>query len=152
MKEGLVRTNDRRSRECGTGAPACRYAPADGDNPLGLCIDHLAESRRACGIPDPVLCPACNPISVFAHGRYVTVPGAMCFACNATNGGTVPSAEHRADARRDMHARMLVLWREGDRGPEWVALLARCPEDLRERVHAAIAKANAAIAQQSPPV
>lgn len=133
MRQPLVRAeNDSRDRECGNGSPACHYAPAHGDNPLGLCVGHLAEHRARCGIPAPAECPACNPIAVYAVGRYVTIVGAMCFSCNRTNGGTVPSEEHRTDAAREMRARLLTLWREGDRGPEWAALLARCPAPMRE--------------------
>lgn len=136
MRSDLTRDpNDPRFAECRNGSPPCRYAPAPGDNPLRLCDGHLREHRALCGIPEPPECPACNPISVFAHGRYVVVPGAMCFACDRTNGGTVPSAQHRHDAAREMRARLLVLWREGDRGPEWAALLARCPAPMRAAFH-----------------
>lgn len=121
-------------RNCGDGSPACQRAPArdSGDNPLGLCDEHLTAHRARCGIPEPARCPACNPITVWVGGRYVVVVGAMCFACDRTNGGTVPSAQHRHDAAREMRARLLDLWREGERGPEWAALLARCPERMRE--------------------
>jgi hypothetical protein len=123
---------DRRFAECGNGSPPCHYAPAPGPNPLGLCDAHLEEHNARCGIVAPPLCPACDPISVFDHGRWVAVVGAMCFTCNRTNGGTTPSEQHRREAAASMRARLLTLWREGDRGPEWAALLARCPERMRE--------------------
>lgn len=135
MRQPLVRSeNDSRDRECGNGSPPCHYAPArdSGDNPLGLCDTHLSAHRKFCGIPEPARCPACNPLSVWAHSRYVTLPGAMCFACGMSNGGTVASAQHRHEAAASMRARLLVLWREGERGPEWAALLARCPAPMRE--------------------
>ena len=134
MRQPLVRSeNDARDRECGDGTPPCHYAPShDVDNPLGLCDAHLAAHRARCGIPEPARCPACNPITVWVGGRYLVVVGAMCFACDRTNGGTVPSAQHRHDAAREMRARLLALWRDGDRSPEWEALLARCPAPMRE--------------------
>ncbi len=135
-----------RLRNCGEGAPACQRAPArpvnPADNPLGLCEEHLSAHRERCGIPAPVECPACHPISVFAHGRYVVVPGAMCFACGLSNGGTVANERHRRDAAASMRARMLTLWSAGDRGPEWVALMVRCPPTMREAFEARIAKAS----------
>ncbi len=146
MRQPLVRSeNDSRDRECGNGSPPCHYAPAhdSGDNPLGLCEEHLTVHRARCGIPEPERCSACHPISVYAHGRYVVIPGVMCFACNRTNGGTVPSEEHRRDAAYQMRLRMLLLWRAGDRGPEWVALMARCPAHMRAAFEARLAKVTA---------
>ncbi len=125
---------DSRSRECGDGAPPCPRAPAhDPNNPLSLCPEHLAAHRARLGLAAPVECPACNPIAVMVRGVYVTVPGAMCFACGLANGGTVANEQHRRNARAKMIARLAVLLGEGDSGPEWVALLARCPADVRER-------------------
>jgi hypothetical protein len=143
MRQPLVRSeNDSRDRECGTGSPPCHYAPAhdSGDNPLGLCDEHLREHRARCGIPEPERCPACNPITVYAHGRHVVVPGAMCFTCDRTNGGTVPSSQHRYEAAAEMRARLLFLWGAGDRGPEWTALMARCPPQMRDAFERRIAK------------
>jgi hypothetical protein len=137
-----------RLRNCGDGTPACARSPArpvnPADNPLGLCEEHLTAHRKRCNIPEPVECPACNPICVMVAGRYVVIPGAMCFACNATNGGTVASEQHRREAAAEMRARMLLLWRAGDRGPEWVALMARCPPQMREAFEARLAKVTPA--------
>lgn len=133
MRSDLVRSNDRRSRECSNGDPPCQYAPSpDADNPLGLCDGHLSEHRARCGIVEPEPCPACNPVGVLVDGRLTFLVGAMCFTCDRTTGGTVPSAQHRHEARRDMRARLLALFRTGDRGAEWAALLARCPAEMRE--------------------
>ncbi len=133
MRSDLTRSpHDPRWAECGNGDPRCHLAPAPGDNPLRLCDGHLREHRARCGIPEPAECPACNPCAVYAHGRYVTIVGVMCFTCNRTNGGTIPSEGHRRAAAYEMRSRMLTLWREGDRGPEWAALLARCPAHIRE--------------------
>ncbi len=144
MRSDLVRTNDRRSRECSNGDPSCQYAPAPGDNPLGLCDGHLSEHRVRCGIPEPPQCPACNPIAVMAAGRLVFPVGGMCFTCGLTTGGTAPSARHTWDARQKMTRRLAELFRSGDRGPEWGALLARCPADIRERIERALAKSTTA--------
>lgn len=132
---------DSRSRECSNGSPRCTLAPAPAEgNPLGLCSDHLTEYRKRCGIPEPVQCPACNPCAVWDHSQWVTICGAMCFACGLTNGGTVASASHRFEARGKMIARIAALLAAGDRGAEWVALLARCPADVRERAERRIAE------------
>lgn len=144
MRSDLVRSNDRRSRECSNGEPSCQYAPAPGDNPLGLCDGHLSEHRKRCGIPEPALCPACNPVHVIVRGVMVFPVGAMCFACGLTTGGTAPSARHVWEARQKITRRLAELFRAGDRGPEWVALLARCPSDIRERIALALAKSTAA--------
>jgi hypothetical protein len=147
MRSDLTRDpNDPRFAECGNGSPPCRYAPAPGGhvvNPLGLCDGHLSEWRARCGIPEPACCPACNPIAVFDHGRWEVIPGAMCFTCGTTNGGTVPSEQHKREAAAEMRARMLILWRTGDRGPEWVALMARCPAPIRAAFEARLAKVAA---------
>jgi hypothetical protein len=129
---------DSRSSECKNGSPPCTYAPAPGDNPLGLCDTHLSEHRVRCGIPEPAQCPACNPVHVIVRGVMVFPVGAMCFACNKTTGGTVPSGENIHRARHLMTRRLAELFRSGDRGPEWVALLARCPADIRERIGVAL--------------
>jgi hypothetical protein len=145
MRSDLTRSpHDPRFVECGDGEPRCQRAPDrdSGDNPLGLCADHLSAHRKRCKIPEPVKCPACNPISVYAHGRYVVIPGVMCFACNRTNGGTIPSEEHGRYAAYQMRARMLILWSAGDRGPEWVALMARCPAHMREAFERRIARVS----------
>jgi hypothetical protein len=148
MRSDLTRDpNDRRFAECGNGSPPCRYAPAPGGhvvNPLGLCDTHLREWRAHCKIPEPVECPACNPITVYDRGRHVVIPGAMCFACGTTNGGTVPSEQHRREAAAEMRARMLTLWRAGDRGPEWAALMARCPPQMRAAFEARLVKVTPA--------
>jgi hypothetical protein len=144
MRSDLTRSpHDPRFVECGDGEPRCQRAPDrdSGDNPLGLCADHLSAHRKRCKIPEPVKCPACNPICVMVDGRYVVIPGAMCFACGLSNGGTVADAEHRAVAAAKMRARMLLLWGAGDRGPEWAALMARCPVHIREAFERRLTKA-----------
>lgn len=123
---------DSRSRECGDGEPSCPRAPALGLNPLGLCDEHLRAAHARAGVIDPPDCEACTPPLVLMSGRYWPIAGAMCFACGRTTGGTQASEAHRHEARRGMRARLLRLYKTGDRGPEWVALLARCPADIRE--------------------
>ena len=133
MRSDLVRGSgqDSRTRECSNGDPPCAYAVAPGVNPLGLCDGHLEAHNARCGIVAPAVCSACDPLLVTIAGQLRPVVGAMCFACGVATGGTVASPSHRHEARGKMRARMLVLSRAGDRGPEWAALLARCPEEIR---------------------
>lgn len=148
MAQPLARVDDsykedRRTRECGNGKPACRYAPDDGpDNPLGLCPGCLAKYRALLGKDAPDACPACEqtPI-VLESGKFWHPAGRMCFACGLATGGTVATEEHRAKAAGEMRGRLLELWREGSRGVEWAALLARCPAQIREAFERRIAKA-----------
>jgi hypothetical protein len=133
---------DRRTRECGNGSPACRYAPDDGpDNPLGLCTGCLATYREHLELPPPVVCATCErtPI-VLESGRLWHPAGAMCFVCGLTTGGTVATPENRAKARASMRARLGALFVAGDRGAEWAALLARCPADIREAIERRLAR------------
>ncbi len=139
MRSDLVRNDtDSRTRECGEGTPPCPRAWADEPNPLHLCEEHLSAHRARCGIPEPAICPACDPICVLvpALGRFIPIAGAMCFACGAATGGTVATHVHRMEARAAMIARIGGMLAAGDRGPEWVATLARCPADVRERAEA----------------
>ncbi len=141
MRFGLVRSNDRRSRECSNGDPPCSYAVAPDPNPLGLCDGCLETYRRdVLGIAAPAVCPACDPPLVLVAGHLVPMAGAMCFACGIANGGTVASPQHRHEARGKMIARIAVLLEpDAPRGAEWSALLARCPPDVRERAERRLA-------------
>lgn len=80
------------------------------------------------GAEVPPECPACAgaPGQVYLH-----VAGSMCFACGLSPGGTVATESHRRAAREKMRARLILMYDAGERGPEWTALLARCPPDIR---------------------
>ncbi len=80
-------------------------------------------------------------------GRFVFPVGAMCFACGIARGGTVATPVHRMEARAGMRVRLLALFKAGDRGAEWVALLARCPADIR----AAFLRRIEALAEKATP-
>ncbi len=132
MANPIHRVNDSQTRECGNGRPRCRLAPAPGSNPLGLCVDCLATYNARLTGAAPPECPACTPwVIVRENGKAWHTEGAMCFACGMTSGGTVATEEHRAKARAGMRARMLALYKAGDRSAEWTALFARCPGDIR---------------------
>lgn len=126
---------------CNNGSPPCKMAPAPGLNPLRLCetcrdaylvhgTGQVADECQACASPSGVI--------------YLHVVGGMCFACGFTPSGILGTERYRALARQKMTRRLADLFRSGDRGPEWVALLARCPGDIRERIGMALAKSAAA--------
>ena len=152
MRSDLTRDpRDRRFAECRNGKPPCRLAPAPAPNPLGLCDGHLEAYRVRCGVPTPPPCPACHPLAVMVNGTPVYPVGGMCFACGLTTTNAPASERHQAQARAEMRSRLLALWRAGDRGPEWMALLARCPAEMREAFERRLASARTPLTKSTSP-
>lgn len=133
---------------CGNGSPPCKFAPAPGRNPLGLCYNcRAAYADNLLSKAHDEECPRCASIPGVP---YVHTVGSMCFGCGMSPGGTLCGPAHAAESRASMRRTMAGFVHFARVGVlDLSARFPGAPFSVREYLAALLSRAPDGMARQA---